>query len=602
MRKLSIRALNANEIKCIQFFSQLLDEMLFDHSDDSYKAAALNTYTRVIELKEIATEVLNGSAPLKTLESFVEELSFSLETDEILSHSEITLLRQMLYDAKLNIENTHKFVETILAIENFLENYFDRICSTLKSSILGECKEKRKIIRIASDFIVQCEADGYSRRYVYNSVKQKLIKPLLQRKNVSSQALLNEFFDCFKNEPKEWIVYFAFHPNNDLFELTNRFGVICGINLDGIDNIAPKALAYIENAKISGKIFLGYKVAGKDPLVALEFGQRMVGICVAAVGFCNHECEIKFDNKGIVVDLLRKSAIEMAGRPNAMKVNTRGAIGLQDGLTLIEKVIDSEGHEKDVHALLKLLNLVNLHAVGLTENNPPNQLVDLWSALEGFMPKPGRDAVRISHFSDQLSRVLTLSYAEKLFRVVATELKGAGKKARNLIESAAIDLNNTADVASFICSSEYEEIRVNLLKIIERDNPLLCFRLWDLNRKFSTNKKILETLKSHQRKIKWQLFRIYYSRNSIVHAARISDNIASLVEHLHAYIDQLTWSILRILGGKYARTVEQAMAILLAHENLILDELLKSKEISCNKENIFGLVFGRNNPISPNCG
>lgn len=599
MRKLSVRAQNKNELKGIQFLSQLLDEMLFDHTDDSYKAAALNTFTRVVELKAVATEVLNGSAPSKTLDSFVEELNFSLETEEVLSNPEIRLFRKMLQDAKSNIDNIHKFVETVSAIESLLAEYFERICEKLKSLILDGAREKLNIVRVASDFIVQCEANGYSRRYVYSSVKQKLTRGLLERKNVSAQRLLDDFFGCFCNVAKEWIVYFAFDPNLALSELSDRFGIIYGIDFEGIEITTEEASSFIGTAAISGKVFLGCKVSGKDPLVALEMGQRLVGVCVAAVGFCDHECEIRFDKKGIVVDVLEKSAYEMQGRPNAMKVNTRGSIALKDGLSLIEMVIDHGQEEKEIQALFKLLNLVSLHGVGLVENNPPNQLVDLWSALEGFMPRPGRDAVRISHFSDQLSRVLTLSYAEKLFRVVGAELTGAGKRARNYMELVGVDLDNVLEVASFVCSSEFEAERVKLLGIIECDNPLLCFRLWSLNRRFSSNKKILNTLQSHQRKLKWQIFRIYYSRNSIVHAANVSDNVASLVEHLHAYIDQLTWSILRVLSSRRAGTVEQAMAILLAHETLILEDLSNSKDIVCDKNNIYEFVFGLNNPVSP---
>ena len=63
------------------YFTQLIDEMLFDYTLDSYKPLALNSRLLCIEAFETIEEIRNSYITIKNLQSVLEELIWSLKHD-----------------------------------------------------------------------------------------------------------------------------------------------------------------------------------------------------------------------------------------------------------------------------------------------------------------------------------------------------------------------------------------------------------------------------------------------------------------------------------------------------------------------------------------
>lgn len=62
-------------------FAQRIEEALFNFSLDSYKAPALNTHTRCLELIATSKEVLSHRITPKALLPIIEELASSIRND-----------------------------------------------------------------------------------------------------------------------------------------------------------------------------------------------------------------------------------------------------------------------------------------------------------------------------------------------------------------------------------------------------------------------------------------------------------------------------------------------------------------------------------------
>ena len=67
-------------------------------------------------------------------------------------------------------------------------------------------------------------------------------------------------------------------------------------------------------------------------------------------------------------------------------------------------------------------------------------------------------------------------------------------------------------------------------------------------------------LNRYGQRLSWHIQRLYRVRNSISHSRETDDNIVSLVEHLHSYVDEVILDILsRIAGEQKFETIDNVL-------------------------------------------
>lgn len=82
MRRNVIKAESATPShEALIFFALALDEQLYDLTDDSFKAPALNSFTRTLELQNIAQANHSAGISKEALKPFIEELLASVGRD-----------------------------------------------------------------------------------------------------------------------------------------------------------------------------------------------------------------------------------------------------------------------------------------------------------------------------------------------------------------------------------------------------------------------------------------------------------------------------------------------------------------------------------------
>ena len=72
------------------------------------------------------------------------------------------------------------------------------------------------------------------------------------------------------------------------------------------------------------------------------------------------------------------------------------------------------------------------------------------------------------------------------------------------------------------------------------------------------NKKDFFALSQQYRKrVKWHLYRLYRTRNSIVHAGRVPSRIQVLGEHLHSYVDSIMFeTAIKLSSQNQLKTID----------------------------------------------
>jgi hypothetical protein len=114
---------------------------------------------------------------------------------------------------------------------------------------------------------------------------------------------------------------------------------------------------------------------------------------------------------------------------------------------------------------------------------------------------------------------------------------------------------------------------------------------------FKSSSRCLETLQHHRNRVRWHIYRIYNSRNQIIHSAQSLPYLDTLVENVHAYVDGLILAIWQVTKrSPVTLTVSSALEIMAASEKSHFDHLAKS-DVECTSTNFRSIVFGNENPL-----
>ena len=128
-----------------------------------------------------------------------------------------------------------------------------------------------------------------------------------------------------------------------------------------------------------------------------------------------------------------------------------------------------------------------------------------------------------------------------------------------IIKNVEEDGNDCLKIACIIILDKYAETRNELYQVLE-NYPLIRSRISQLNELFKHKKTFLNDLDRYTRRLKWHLRRMYRTRNAIVHSGEDPENLKSLGEHLHSYIDELLLEIIgQLTGEKCLSTIDNVL-------------------------------------------
>ena len=90
-----------------------------------------------------------------------------------------------------------------------------------------------------------------------------------------------------------------------------------------------------------------------------------------------------------------------------------------------------------------------------------------------------------------------------------------------------------------------------------KDFHLLNDRLKYFNELFLSKEKIANTIINHTERLQWQIRRIYRARNLIVHTGNTPSYTATLIEHIHSYLDIILETLIQLSSKNKINSVGQ---------------------------------------------
>lgn len=382
-----------------------------------------------------------------------------------------------------------------------------------------------------------------------------------------------------------------------LVDILAKFGVKVSHELGDVVEGSPESKivksGFPVKVEVSG-------VTAVDCGGARHAAEQRIQFAIDIRRFFSRKSDPKWNGLGLVREELSGKVIRVRPpTPPVFRGSGKKPYVSLDETELIDLFVSSSF---DQEAIAKIHGVLQYHRAALDATTPENQLLDLWAAVEGFLPVPGKEAARISHFVAHLLPSLTLSYAQKLFDYIDCEVRSQlGEKSR-IIDDAVKQYEHAPAflrTAALLVCIDLADVR-NAVFDLCSENPLLIIRMKRVANSFSCSESARKAVERHRKWIGWHLQRIYSARNRIAHSASRLPYLEALVENLNSYVDLLLRAVVLIgsRSGAQAINIDTAMKMLAVHESGYLEDL-KGTARACEISNFRSIVFGRTNPLSP---
>ena len=526
------------ESENLLFFAQLLEELLFNFSLDTYKPSALNSSLLCSEALDVIEEIDNGNIKKPNLNHVLKELCESLSRDDVtksLLTLELSQINSVLLDPKKSISDKKVVVELVQR-QIYLKKYKERNEELLTEIIVGE-KNFSQIRSLARSFATTLLNLGYGSDWLY---KITLDFFYYDKNRIADNSAIKDFLEFFDGEPFEYMV------------------ILKGCNLfEKISNSCEKFKVQILGSLSELEIDTSdhdFTVGSQEVLIQVN------NIKARDI----HSAKAKADSKLELINTLfslfhHKKAPDF--QHDCLVINvTNGEVNRsRKALNVMHKCVDLKPPEaaRKMNAFIsdfslekisfqKFTRSAELHALALNSDSIENQMINLWIALESIIPtNKDDDLSTIEGIVENTLPFLNVIYYQRLVSRLAKDLLNWKRKLFiSLIKPIEAD-GVTQKLIKLIALPEYEQQR-NQLRAEFKDFHLISDRFEYFCYVFSSPEALLKGLESHSKRVEWQIRRIYRARNIIVHSGKTPSYTSILVENIHDYLDVIMGSLIQL--------------------------------------------------------
>jgi hypothetical protein len=543
------------------FFAQRLDELLWDFSLDTYKPSALNAPFLCKEALDLINDIEADLIDAQNLKPVLEELLWSVQNDPVaktlldlpIEHYVLTAEGVKPAEQKLRLEVLGRTLESF----RYLHACFDHLCEKVVAV------EKKEIDSTTRSMVTTLINMGLSKRILFQKTNDFFFSQ--NGPHIASTDCLKDFLQTIYPLLHDFKVYFLVsNLITSVEESVNQFGIEL---LNELPNEVSNSNAATGFIRGTDEVYVRVsRIRCSDVFTAYEKAASKLDNLSDLFTLFYHQRKIAWQTRAVV---------EQCCLDEPVLVNSANGP--------MEKAFDlpQEKASKELNRLMrnfaargtsfdKFNRVADLHGICVSSDIVDNQLVNLWTALETLVPTHTGSS-KIVKISDAMVSFLMTSYVKRLVQrfhhdlVVWNGWKTKGilsqvngfKKPETLLRTLAL-----------LSLEEYVPLRNDLYAKL-KDFHLLRFRAFQLSEMLTSPDKVQHALETHEMKVRWQIRRIYRTRNLIVHSGRKPTYIHSLIENGHDYLDQILFDVMKLSCGEYrAKTLEQAFELAkVKHQN-----------------------------------
>lgn len=584
------------EIEGLLFFAQLVDELLFDYTIDTYKIPAMNSRLLALELHDALLEHGENTLRYGAINPIVNELKDRLRKDPVIKEIFKDYFNEFIQTLNVNPKNLPELKTAVLLLLNKIEDkYLPLVQQLLRKEIIENPKAKEKINTLTRIYIIELLSLDYSSEYIYFESQRFFFSGKYPLK-IEKAEIIDSYFNLFTSHKKNYNVIFRGNKNYSLIkEYAENFNIKIAPQKPFLKfyNKSEKVKKFLEEDE-KYPLYLTLKsIESLDTTKAREIAFEQLTLIDSLSKYHVHRTNFSFRDSALVYsDDEKDFSMIPAPKSPTLKRPDRDTTKLSDLIN--ETVTAIISNKLDGESLTRLLRALKQHYTGLTSTTPESQLLGLWSALEVIFPPKDIGKDRIKQISDSIVPFVCSEYAAKLAADLYNSIKNSGNdKIKYLFEQIPEGNNKIEKCLAMLSIGSNESIRNEIRENLTW-NPNLRSRIFYLNKILSTGNEFLKTLKSHAERVSWQIRRIYRTRNIIVHTGKTVPYLNVLLENLHSYLDRVLDLIIEeIIRCPHTTSIDQcALGIRLEFE-AHLRKLEYYKENECTSDNFISILFGQ---------
>ncbi len=536
------------------FFAQRLDELLWDFALDTHKPPALIAPFLCKEALDLIEDIEAELIDPQSLKSVLEELLWSVQNDPIakslldlpIEHYVLLTEGTKPAEQKLRLEVLGRTLERT----RYLHACFDNLCIQI-----DQC-EKKDIDRTTRAIVTTLVNMGVSKRILHQKTNEFFFAPA--GPEIESTDALRDFLKTIYPFDHHFTVYFIVST------------LISSVE-ESVAQFRIQLLKELPAEIASSKAAVGFVKGAEEVYV------RVTGIRGSDIYSAHEKAASKLDNLSDLFTLFyHQKKIEWQPRALIEQccLDAPVLVTLSNGA--MEKAFDlrPEMASKELNRLLrnfaargtsfdKFNRVADLHGICVSSDVVDNQLVNLWTALETLVPTHTGSS-KIVKMSDAMVPFLVTSYIKRLVQRFHHDLVVWNRWTTKEILSKVPGFKKPETLhrtLALLSMGEHEALRNELYAKL-KDFHLLRFRAFQLSEMLTSPIKVKQALVTHETKVRWQIRRIYRTRNLIVHSGRKPTYIHSLIENGHDYLDQILFDVMKLSCGEYrASSLEQAFEL-----------------------------------------
>lgn len=526
------------------FFAQLVEEMLFDYSLDTYKPSVMHTGLLCSEALNTIREVKNGNIRVPNVWHVAAELYSSYQKDPV-AQDLVSLSSSALASTLKNKTNSINDLQTVLeliSIDLSPSKYKEKNETLLSAAIKQDASlpETRSTIRrLARNYITTLIAIGFHQKHIYQICLDFFF---YGNNRISGLRAIDDFLALFHVNATKYTVIFRV---SQVFDGLSKVFQALGLKITRSKPALFTKSPYPEFTKLGhGEFFvIANDIEARDVYSARESAEHRLKLISTLLSMYHHkapaswhqECVVYFENKKIAKKL--KTPINSMHKCSDLTqpIASKKLKQLLGNFSLEEK------------SFSKFIRSAQLHSMAISSDSKENQILNLWISLESLIPSESKkeDTCNIEHIVSSIVPFLNISYIQSLLEnLVKDLLRWRSREIRPILK--AVDGGGFVSRLAKILALEEHKSKRGQLADITSEFHLLHDRLVHFETILCSPRSVKEILDAHKLRLEWQIRRVYRVRNIIVHSGNTPWNTKPLIEHCHSYLDTILNELVRL--------------------------------------------------------
>lgn len=590
----------STSLEMLFLFFQRAEELLSDKTIDTYRLPAHNTMTLCIEICSLFSALKSRNQLeeyyQKYISPVIDELIASIHEDDLLKgklSNRLDTILTGLEESKKNSKLIIRWLDLIFQLCTPTQYYLMYKEEIIR--LITEGKSKNELLFCEQVYFV-CLKNilEYSMEYMYKTTMR-----FFNKEDIDAPSIINKYLDIFSGREKKIdLLIVADCYLRDLYEPALSF-FESNYALEGMKEISEEEIEEIARQNSSVDTFyrqykkqrynynrtsvqmLRVTIRCHDPYCAWDIVNDAFYLLHCLEGYFKHKEKSK-----VIFDCIYKDENDSYFPIKKSRVLTSRPYVEEDTILSRVKLIWNEKHMSR-SAFSSIIHALTLHDEAVSAKDENVILRTFWTATETLFAMPefsmDRDNVIYS-----LMYIIQKTYMLKQLRYIYNEIVSCVSAE---VLNSEFSIANFSDFLNYYSKFTADATEMKALYAKFGNNLLLRTRVFSLRKRLADGKKILEMLQKHERKILWQLYRIYRARNLSAHAGIAVNNVTYLVNNLHNYFDYaLNFMICKCENGDYVASVGTLVFEAKTDYQIYIELLKKGGKLT--ESNVRDLLFG----------